>query len=437
MSDYFITFGSHLRYGWNFILSNVILCFCISFLFNDKSFKGWKNLLIHLLDFLVTYGVHLLFNSLAYVLVGEIYMGILSWPMLILLHAFLMNRLNLYDRLMKAMTITSFTLMIFPLTSAIGVSLKIWNESIFIVAPFVLGYTFFIRRFSLEEFRTTNLACFISEVIVFLCTLSVLITCNIIGMGTIPVIFQIVLFFALYVISGVICFIYYMVAKEERKALDNYALAFKSKNDYEMVKLTTDNMESLRKMRHDMRAQYQYMQILLKNRDYDSLDKFFSDMCEDSFAPLNFVNCGNNAVSGVMNNAIRKAQEFNIGIDHMLLVPEHLDISDFELVRYLSNILDNAIEATWRDHIENAMIRVRITYKEPTLLVHVENPISADISPEERLSLTTSKNDRNLHGYGKKIIKEISDRYHGTLVYKIEDGKFIFSSMLRLERKED
>lgn len=436
MLEYFIKFGSELFYGWNFIVSNAILCICISYLFNGYRYKGAKNILIHIADLLVTYGLHLFLNSFAYMVVGPIWMGMMSWPILIFAHAFVMNKMTLMDRLMKAMTFTSFTLLLFPLTSAIGILLSLWNENIFLVIPIILICVVLIKRYELDEFSSVNAISFVSELIMFLAVIGTIAAFYVIGMNDIPTEVQLIVCSSLYVVSCTTCIMYYQVAVEEKKAIESNALAFKSNNDYQVVKLTMDNIESLKKMRHDMRSQYQYMRILLKNKDYEALDKFFNDMLEDSFAPLNFVNCGNNAVSGVINMELPKAKEANIQLDHSLLVPSTLNIPDFELMRFLTNIIDNAIEATFRDQIENARVSIKIQYQEPFLFVTVTNPIAGSPDVEKRMIKGTSKEDKKLHGYGKKIINEIIQKYHGESSTKIEDNVFIYSAMLRLEKED-
>lgn len=433
MIEYFIKFGSELTYGLNYILSNIFFCFCISYLFNSLNYRSVKNVLIHIADFIFTYGIRLLLVSFVYMLIGPLYMGLITWPILIFAHAFIMNKFSWYDRLMKAMTFSNYTILVFAITSNLGIIFTFWNETILFVIPFVVFSLILMKRFSLEDFKIVNWTCFVCEIIITLCTFTINIITNLIGLSQIPVGIQLTYNIILYVISGVTCYMFFKVTQEEKEAMINRTLAIKNNTDYQIAKLTRDNFESLKKMKHDMRSQYQFMQILLKNKDYEALDKYFSDMNEHSFVPFNFVNCGNNTISGIINLEINKAKENGLEITHTLLVPEHLSISDFDLTRFLINVIDNAIEATNRDEIKGEAIEIKIEYKQSFLFVNVTNKIKEGKDIKEIEKITTLKEDKDLHGYGKKIIDEIIEKYHGQKSTKIIDDRYIFNAMLRVE----
>lgn len=431
MGDYFIKFGVELMYGYNYIFSNIFFCICISYLFNSLNYRSIKNILIHILDCVLTYGIRLLIVSFLYMFIAPSYLLLLTWPILIFAHAFILNNYSIYDRMMKAMGLTNYIVLVLGITSNLGILLTFWNETIFIVLPFVVLSTYLMKRFDLEDFKVVNWTCFVCEIIITICTFFITIYSYVVGLSSIPVSIQLTYNIILYIVSVITCYMFYKVAEEEKQSMMNQALALKSHNDYMIAKMTRENFEALKSMRHDMKAQYQYMQVLIKNKDYDSLEKYFSDMNESSFVPFNFVNCGNTTISGIINLEINKAKESNLNITHSLLVPKELPISDFDLTRFLINIIDNAIEASIRDNINGDAIDIKIEYKQSFLFVNVTNLIKPGKDIKDIEKITTLKKDKNIHGYGKKIIDEIITKYNGQKVTKIEDNKYIFEAMLR------
>jgi hypothetical protein len=435
MLNYFTDLYINRHFGTNFIVSNVLFVLGVVLLFNDYKFNK-KGILIKLGDAIVTFVIQTFFSSIFYFFWGPEFMGYIIWPIVIFSHAFLMNDMKWFDRVMKALTLSSLYILVIPLSAAIGAALNIKDEDIYFVVLLTSLSFILLKMFSLEEVSKISYPCLITQVVltVLVIILNVMISMG--GMEAMTFSLRIMVLLILFLISCFTYYMFYMVSSEHEKAIRIQAMAFKSHNDSQMVKLTQDNIEDLRKMRHDMRNQYQYMKILLANKDYEKLNSFFSDMTESSFVPLNFIDCGNNAISGIMNMEIHKAKEADLSIEHTILVPKEMTISDFDLCRFLTNIIDNAIEGTERDGIKNASISVSITYHDPYLLVMVKNPVSDKIPPEKRLTMATSKGDTSINGYGKKIINEIVTSYNGEIKTEIQDGQYIVSAMLETAEKE-
>lgn len=429
-NNYFYEFFILKTYGWNYIISNIMIVISIASIFNDCPYTTKRGVLIHALDYIITYGVFLCLSAFFFYFNLTVYLNFIVFPIIILLHSFILNNFRHSDRFCKSLSLTSFIFLFFPLTSALGIVFHLWDNVLFVVIPFFLFSIFILNRFKLDKFSKICNSSIILEIVNFFVVFSIVITINLIGLYNVNEKFQLVLFIGLYILTFAGTYLFYKLADEQEKALKFRAESFKNHNDYELLIRTNENIEDLKKMRHDMRNQYQYMQILLKNKNYEALDTFFSDMNENSFVPLNFVNCGNNAVSGVMNMEIHKAQKKNVKINHSLLVPNKMPITDFDLARLLINLIDNAIEGSVRDKIENPTITVNVTFKDPLIIISIKNPVDGSIPIKDRQ--VSDKPKSEIHGYGKKIIKDIIDKYQGESKIEIVNNEYCFYCMLRL-----
>ncbi|MCD7760704.1 MAG: ATP-binding protein, partial [Clostridiales bacterium] len=104
----------------------------------------------------------------------------------------------------------------------------------------------------------------------------------------------------------------------------------------------------------------------------------------------------------------------------------------------LSNLLDNAIEAAAQSGTESPTVRVLIRPQQDYLFLRVTNPVRTDLPPRRVLSLHTTKGDQKLHGYGTKIIRNVAERYQGSVKFDLRDGIFLADVMLYLEEgRED
>ncbi len=244
---------------------------------------------------------------------------------------------------------------------------------------------------------------------------------------------HIVIFAGLYCASLFIYLFHCVRHESQEKALEIQRMAFIKKNQNEIIELSMENQEQIKRMEEGMNKQYKMMASLLEKEDYEKLKDYFADLSETSFVPLTFVDCGNNAISCIMNMEIAKAKKEGIKIHHSILVPkEDLGIDEYDLCSFFTNIIDNAIEGVARNKIsKDKDIYVKITYKKPYLISEIVNPTDIRRDDLRKTMQITSKDDIKMHGYGHKIIDSIARKYgDGIVKYSIENGKFIVSSML-------
>lgn len=104
---------------------------------------------------------------------------------------------------------------------------------------------------------------------------------------------------------------------------------------------------------------------------------------------------------------------------------EFLDVID--LFAIMGNALDNAVEGVEKCKEEQyKSIGVRVWKKDLFAVVQVENSFAGELKWKDGLPLT-SKKDKENHGIGIRSIKEIVEKYEGTLNIRVQDGSFILT----------
>lgn len=94
------------------------------------------------------------------------------------------------------------------------------------------------------------------------------------------------------------------------------------------------------------------------------------------------------------------------------------------LYSLLGNILDNAIEAVMGiKEKEKRIISLNISYVHGVSLLHCYNYHNGNVHLENGLSLT-NKEDKYLHGFGVKSIKNIVSQYNGEISFEADDSIF-------------
>lgn len=116
------------------------------------------------------------------------------------------------------------------------------------------------------------------------------------------------------------------------------------------------------------------------------------------------------------------------------------DVLDFmdaiDLYTMMGNALDNAAEGTEKIKDESDRnISVQIWRQGGFAVMQVENSYAGDLEFREGLPVTT-KGDKTDHGYGLRSIRDIAEKYRGTMTVKAEDGFFILSVVCPAEFSE-
>ena len=228
---------------------------------------------------------------------------------------------------------------------------------------------------------------------------------------------------------------YYAAYKniEHRHRITNLEVQ-KTLEDAERMSIAIDktNREELEKLRHDMKNQLSYVEILIKQGKNEEAEKYIDEYINSSSEVLNSFSCSNNVINSIINLELTKAKISKIKVDVKVVVPPLLPFKDNDLVSLLTNMIDNAIENYYSEKEDK--ITVRIIKQNDFIRFIVSNPI--DLSKTNIKNLTkTSKVGRG-HGYGTKIIKNIASAYNGYVDFGIEDNRFICDAVLNLNIKE-
>ena len=107
-----------------------------------------------------------------------------------------------------------------------------------------------------------------------------------------------------------------------------------------------------------------------------------------------------------------------VAADFAVFLPRDLPVADMDLCALLGNALDNAIEGS-RGAGERR-ITIRCKADKGLFMLRVENTLGGAVQPD----LATTKTDKAAHGFGIPGMREIAERYGGTLDAGVRDNGF-------------
>jgi len=227
---------------------------------------------------------------------------------------------------------------------------------------------------------------------------------------------------------------------EENQIVELQAERQRLHSERELARMTQDNLEDLRSIRHDLKNQYSYMQILLAQRRYEELEEYFHQSSENLLPQLGqLIDCGNRVVNTILNMELAKARKAEVNIDHQLIVPPVLPFAEDDLCAVLTNLLDNAIEECARLRRagrEDVSLRLEIYPQKSYLFIQCHNTTDRTELVRSGQGLRTTKGDDRLHGHGTRIISKVAEKYDGCAEFALSDGMFIAKLLLDMTVEE-
>lgn len=163
----------------------------------------------------------------------------------------------------------------------------------------------------------------------------------------------------------------------------------------------------VRTLRHDLRNHLNTVLGLLEEKETGKAQEYLAKLTDSPVLRRSRRLCDNEIVNVVLTSKCEEMERLEICADIKIALPEQLPFADTDLCALFGNALDNAIEATQRAKNKKITLRCKVEYGMFMLLV--QNPLAGD----EHADLSTTKQDKSLHGFGLNGMREIVTRYGG------------------------
>ncbi len=189
---------------------------------------------------------------------------------------------------------------------------------------------------------------------------------------------------------------------------------------YQGMKNHIDEVQSLR---HDMKNHMYILEKYIESGNLEQALDYIKQIEEhQQWKSKPLISVGNELVDAVLSSEIRKIDS-DIIFEYEGGIPQELKIQEFDLCTLFSNLLSNSIDACKNLKYKQKIIQLSIRHFQNKVLISVKNPIEKEIEIE-KLGKFTTKKDNIHHGYGIRNIKNMVDKYNGTVKFIVVDGWF-------------
>ncbi len=184
------------------------------------------------------------------------------------------------------------------------------------------------------------------------------------------------------------------------------------------------NQLQIRKLRHDMNNHLLVVGELLHRGDLQGALEYFGKL-SGYMETRNRQFCKNGIVNALLNVKYNAAMEAEIDTFFHISIDQMMDIDDISLCTIFANTLDNAIEACLKIPQTGARrlsVKARCTqngYFSYEIVNSKQNTIT-----EKKGQLLTDKANRQLHGLGITAVREMVEKYRGTMDISYTEEEF-------------
>lgn len=192
--------------------------------------------------------------------------------------------------------------------------------------------------------------------------------------------------------------------------------------------------ESYRLFKHDYNEMMTAVKTLIKNNEYNKavfmLDEIHNTMQKK--VQIHKTYSDNLLLDAILQDAANICEEHNIKFTATLHLPNNMILSDLNIVRVSTNILNNAIEACEKvAYASDKFIEVSGCANHDWLLIKISNSFSGNVKYCND-ELLTMKEDKDYHGFGLLIVKNIIEDAGGMVLINIDREKKIFTLKLHI-----
>lgn len=240
-------------------------------------------------------------------------------------------------------------------------------------------------------------------------------------------IFSILSILGILMTNSLVYVLYVNMQKDHAKQLEYSILQQAFKSQEKSVEETKILYQSVRSIRHDLKQHFQVALTMLHsgkiNEAVDYMEKY-NDTVLDGIS--NKVFCDNDVVNYIINSKSKICSDRHIKI-YIYIANEIPEFSDLDLCVLLGNALDNAIEGVSGDG--NNEIYLEFRNVDNFFMISVKNTIINSVL-EYNLNLISTKNEKELHGLGILSMKEVVQKYNGSIEFYESDNKFCCDMLL-------
>jgi hypothetical protein len=177
--------------------------------------------------------------------------------------------------------------------------------------------------------------------------------------------------------------------------------------------------QEMRRIKHDFNNNIITINELIQKKKYEKAQNYVQELT-DNIKGIQYTFCENTIADTIITNKFIDAINQGIKTDFKATLPENIIVSDLDISSLINNLFDNAIRGTFG--CNEKYIELLVLIKDANLLINLKNSVLENVDVN---NLKTTKMDKDNHGNGIEIIRNIVKKYKGNIVFECKNNEFI------------
>ena len=303
---------------------------------------------------------------------------------------------------------------------------------LFVADIIYAAFLFVIYRFGKGKINMRNKSDILAFIIIPLITCTVGLTALMLLKsvdfdGTVQVYVTVI---ALCTAVMVMIFWYLMIKSgKEAQIKTDFMLSRQREELYKSSVLSThEQIEKISVIKHDMKSKIMSIGMLISKGEYDTAKALCDSVGETLSATYTPVNTDNPTLNAIMNVELEKAQSNQISCTYEI-ADTLKNMRDGDIISLIANLCDNAIEYLVQIPQEQRQMSLSISSYKSYCKVVCKNAVASSVLADNP-NLTTTKEDKTLHGKGMDILRTIAKKYSGELLFCEDDNQLTVSVII-------
>ncbi|MEG2329947.1 sensor histidine kinase [Anaerorhabdus sp.] len=234
------------------------------------------------------------------------------------------------------------------------------------------------------------------------------------GLIIITILYRLLVIFA---VKSSVAEIYRIRSDTIAEQLENQIILYNNQVNYD---------KEIRKFRHDFNSLILVINQLLNENKYDEIKTVIAQTAniEEDYLTINPKFSNNVFIQAILINTYYLAQKSKVKYSATVSYPENLRIDEIDLCRIFTNLMNNAIDACRRIDYDKRFINITSIQSKLWFTLIVRNSFNGEVN-ESHGVLYSTKENKNEHGFGLKIIEETIEKYGGFQDITWENNEFV------------
>lgn len=182
-------------------------------------------------------------------------------------------------------------------------------------------------------------------------------------------------------------------------------------------------INEIRSIRHDIQAHMVVLQYYLESENYEKAKAYLQDMRQhQNLDSVIIKDTGHDLVNAIVSDTLNRSTK-NIEFQLEGMLPLNFHMTEYDICTLFSNLFSNAREACEKLREKEPIISMEISNSKEGCGIAIQNPIEWKVETNG-LGISTTKKDKESHGFGLKNIIKVVKQYNGKIDFLVTDASF-------------